>query len=100
MARLFGMVWERHDDHSGAELEDADEDAAGKVGENYIVRWDAQLLTDVARSLLTEVSDLNVIRFWNHAPVVGLLDRSLWWIGNNMVGIVVKNATPPASASA
>ena len=62
---------------------------------------------------MCEVADVKVLRFWNHAPVVGrlaglvgngrlgllmaqttygALDKTLWWMGNNMVGIVVKNA--------
>jgi len=115
VARLLGRVWERHDDHYSATESD-------RVGENYIFRWNEQLLTDVARSyLMREVSDVKVLRFWNHQPVVGrvaglvgnerlgllaaqaiygVLDSTLWWMGNNMVGIVVKNATPPASTSA
>jgi ubiquinone/menaquinone biosynthesis C-methylase UbiE len=106
VARVFGRVWERHDDH----FSETDSD---RVGENYIFRMNKQLLTDVAHSyLMREVADVKVLRFWNHAPVVGrlaglvgnerlgllaaqtiygVLDRTLWWIGNNMVGIVVKN---------
>jgi ubiquinone/menaquinone biosynthesis C-methylase UbiE len=120
VARLFGRVWERHEDHYPEAV--AGEAAADRVGENYVFRWNAQFLTDVARSyLMREVSDVKVIRFWNHQPVVGrvaglagngrlglaaahatygLLDRTLWWMGNNMVGIVIKNATPSTSVVA
>jgi ubiquinone/menaquinone biosynthesis C-methylase UbiE len=114
VSHLFGRVWERHEDHY-PEAEAGEGAAADRVGENYVFRWNAQLFTDVARSyLMKEASDVKVIRFWNHHPIVGrvaglagggrlgllaaratygLLDRTAWWIGNAMVGIVTKNAT-------
>lgn len=111
VARLLGTVWERHEG----------KDAAGSVGENYVFRWNAQFLTNVARSyLLREATAVKVIRFWDHNVTIGrianlvgggrlglataqatygLLDTTLWWIGNAMVGIVVKNPTLSPSAS-
>jgi ubiquinone/menaquinone biosynthesis C-methylase UbiE len=112
VARLIGTVWERHEG----------QDAAGRIGENYVFRWNAQFLTDVARSyLLREAAAVNVIRFWDHNVTIGrvaalagggrpgllaaqatygLLDGALWWMGNAMVGIVIKNAAPSPSAGA
>jgi ubiquinone/menaquinone biosynthesis C-methylase UbiE len=101
VARLLGTVWERHEG----------QDTAGKVGENYVFRWNSQFLTNVARSYLLRDATVKVIRFWDHNVTIGrvaslagggrpglaaaratygLLDTTLWWIGNAMVGIVVK----------
>lgn len=108
VARLLGTVWERHEGGS---------DDAGKA-ENYVFRWNTQVFTDVTRSyLLDEAKEVQVIRFWDHnvtirrvANAVGggrlglatakatyaLLDAGLWWIGNALVGIVLKD--PVAAA--
>lgn len=105
VARLLGTVWERHD---GAD--DASE--AGKA-QNYVFRWNASFLGDVARSyLLDEAGTVDVIRFWDHNVTIrrladrvgrgrvglaaakatyGMLDGGLWWMGNAMVGIILKN---------
>jgi hypothetical protein len=101
VARILGTVWETH--------EAGDSDGAA---ENYVFRWNRQSFRDVARSyLLKEASDISVIRFWDHnvtlrrlARVVGdgrlgltvaksayrVLDAGMWWMGNAIVGIVVK----------
>jgi ubiquinone/menaquinone biosynthesis C-methylase UbiE len=111
VARMLGTVWEKHDG----------EDASGHAGENYVFRWNNQFLTDVARSyLLREATDVNVIRFWDHNVTIGrvaklvgggrpgllaaqatygLLDGLTWWMGNAMVGIVVKNPSSSAASS-
>ena len=112
VARMLGTVWEQHEG----------EDAAGSSGKNYVFRWNAQFLTDVARSyLLDEAKDVQVIRFWDHNVTIhrvarlagsgrlglmaakatyGVLDSVMWWMGNAMVGIVIKHAAPTSSASA
>ncbi len=106
VAGLFGTVWERHDDAGSA-------DDAGKA-QNYVFRWNARFLRDVARSyLLDEVAEVDVLRFWDHnvtirrlAECVGrgrigltaakttyaALDGGLWWMGNAMVGLILKKS--------
>jgi ubiquinone/menaquinone biosynthesis C-methylase UbiE len=110
VARMLGTVWEQHEG----------EDAAGQSGKNYVFRWNAQFLRDVSRSyLLDDAKDVKVIRFWDHNVTIhrvatlagggrrglmaaratyGLLDGALRWMGNAMVGIVVKRPSSPASA--
>lgn len=102
VARMLGTVWEQHEGDDAAE-------------ENYVFRWNNRFLTDVARSyLLREAADVNVIRFWDHNVTIarvaklagggqpglsaakatyGLLDGLLWWLGNAMVGVVIKKTT-------
>jgi ubiquinone/menaquinone biosynthesis C-methylase UbiE len=101
VAQMLGTVWEKHE---------AGED--GEATENYVFRWNAGRFTDVTRSyLLRDARHIAVIRFWDHnvsmrrlAGLVGggrpglaaakalyrLLDLGLWWIGNAVVGIVIK----------
>jgi ubiquinone/menaquinone biosynthesis C-methylase UbiE len=107
VARMLGTVWETH------EAGDAE-----RAAENYVFRWNARSFRDVARSyLLKEAKQISVIRFWDHnvtmrrlARSIGdgrpglamakaayhVLDSSLWWMGNAIVGIIVKD---PAGAS-
>jgi ubiquinone/menaquinone biosynthesis C-methylase UbiE len=109
VARMIGTVWEKHEG----------QDAAGHVGENYVFRWNNQFFTDVARSyLLREATAVNVIRFWDHNVTIGrvarlagggrpgllaaratygLLDGLTWWMGNALVGIVLKNPAPSSA---
>jgi len=112
VARLLGTVWERHDGDGS--------DAAGGKAQNYVFRWNRQVFTDVTRSyLLDEAKDVDVVRFWDHNVMIrrvadmvgggrlglatakgayGLLDAGLWWMGNAMVGIVLKNSAPSSAA--
>jgi SAM-dependent methyltransferase len=104
IARLFGTVWEQHE---------TGERGGGDHAENYVFRWDAHRLRDVTRSyLMKDAVDVTAIRFWDHnvslrrvADLVGggrlglttvkaaylALNMGLWWMGNAMVGIVLKN---------
>jgi hypothetical protein len=109
VARMLGTVWEEHEGDTGT------------AEKNYVFRWNARLLTDVARAyLLEDAARVHVIRFWDHNVTIrrvaelagggrlglmaakatyGVLDGGLRWMGNAMVGIVLKNASlPPAGA--
>lgn len=111
VARMLGTVWEQH----------GGDDGAGGSGKNYVFRWNARFLADVARSyLLDEAKDVHVIRFWDHNVTVrrvadltgggrrgllaaratyGVLDGVVPWMGNAMVGIVTKSTAPGSSES-
>ena len=111
VARMLGTVWEQHEG----------DDGAGGSGKNYVFRWNARFLADVARSyLLDEAKDVHVIRFWDHNVTIrrvadlagggrrgllaaratyGLLDGVVPWMGNAMVGIVTKRTAPKSSES-
>jgi ubiquinone/menaquinone biosynthesis C-methylase UbiE len=97
VAKLIGTTWEKHDDEI-----------------NYVFRWNQLMLEEPARSVLLDSStDVKAIRLWDHNLVVGKLIRKLRigsgrtavsaakflyaalnipfsWLGNNMVGVVVK----------
>lgn len=111
VARMLGTVWEQHEG----------DDGAGGSGKNYVFRWNARFLADVARSyLLDEAKDVHVIRFWDHNVTIrrvadlagggrrgllaaratyGVLDGVVPWMGNAMVGIVTKSTAPKSSES-
>jgi hypothetical protein len=111
VARMLGTVWEQHEG----------DDGAGGSGKNYVFRWNARFLADVARSyLLDEAKDVHVIRFWDHNVTIrrvadlagggrrgllaaratyGVLDGVVPWMGNAMVGIVTKSTAPRSSES-
>ncbi len=100
VANLVGTTWENH---------------SGEI--NYVFRWNQLMLEEPARSLLLDSpTDVKAIRIWDHNLVVGKLVRKLRlgsgraavlaarflyaalnipfsWLGNMMVGVVVKTDT-------
>ena len=97
IAKVLGTTWEKHDDEV-----------------NYVFRWNQLMLEEPARSLLLDsTTDVKAIRLWDHALTVARLARKLRlgtgraavfaarffyaalnvpfsWLGNMMVGVVVK----------
>jgi ubiquinone/menaquinone biosynthesis C-methylase UbiE len=112
VAGMIGTMWESHE--VGEKHDGAAAGAAVKedVAENYVFRWNTQFFRDVTRSyLLKQATEIAVIRFWDHnvtmrrlAQLAGggrlglsvakaayrTLDTGMWWMGNAMVGIVIK----------
>ena len=107
VAKLIGTTWEKHGDEI-----------------NYVFRWNQLLLEEPARSLfLDSPTDVKAIRLWDHNLVVGKLVRKLRlgsghtavlaakflyaalntpfsWLGNMMVGVVVKTDSDEITLSA
>ncbi|AFY82270.1 class I SAM-dependent methyltransferase [Oscillatoria acuminata] len=95
VANLLGMTWENH---------------GGTV--NYVFRWNALLLKQATKSYILESPCyIQAIRLWNHnllmakvGKILGgkqgavlavksfyfILDWLFWWLGNMMIGIVIK----------
>ena len=95
IARLFGTVWER-----------------GEGTLNYAFRWNKLILEQVTRSYLLKLPcDIKSIQLWDHPGVMDklarffggkqlsiyfvkfcyfILNTFFWWLGNMMIGIVIK----------
>ncbi len=97
VGKLIGTTWEKHDDEI-----------------NYVFRWNQLMLEEPARSLLLDSpTDVQAIRTWDHNVTVQKLIRKLRlgsgraavfaakclyaalnipfsWLGNMMIGVVVK----------
>jgi len=97
---LLGTTWEKHGDEV-----------------NYVFRWDQRLLREAALSYLLDSSCyIKAIRLWDHNSIIARVVRGFgsgragvivskliyramnlpfWWLGNNMVGVVVKGGNGP-----
>jgi SAM-dependent methyltransferase len=100
VAKVIGTTWEKHNDEV-----------------NYVFRWNQLMLEEPARSLLLDSTTyIRVIRIWDHSLTVERLIRKLRlgssraavfaakclyaalnipfsWLGNQMIGVVVKTGT-------
>lgn len=96
VARLFGTKWERHG-----------------TAVNWVFRWNRNIFEQVTHSYLLDTDPgIRVLRLWDHSGAMarigqmvggkrlgltlaralyGCLNALLWWLGNAMIGLVVKH---------
>ncbi len=101
VARLLGTVWEEDEQEI-----------------NYVFRWNKLLLKQVVSSyVLTRASCIKAIRLWDHnlilrnvagalggkrlasvcvKSIYAILNTFFWWMGNMMIGIVIKSTCEEA----